>query len=54
VQLSVTRSSLGDKMDLNYSYVDPSDPKRCGIDTTLYPAFATRFKAITFDALVVS
>ena len=51
--ISVTRHVTGEHLDINYSFVDSVDPKRSTIDTQLYPGFATRFKASTFDAVVV-
>jgi hypothetical protein len=53
VTISVTRRSVGEQMDLNYSYVDPEDSKRAIVDPQLYPGFATRFRAKTFDAVVI-
>ena len=54
ISLNIVRASVSGPFDLNISYVDPNDPKRAGIDVQAYPAFGTKIKMPTFDAVVLS
>ncbi len=54
ISLSVHRASVTGPFDLNFSFVDPADPKKSGVDLTIYPAFGTKLKLSTFDATVTS
>lgn len=52
--LSVTRASMGDRLEINISYADPATPERCGVDLSRYPVFGTLIPLTTFDAVIVS
>ena len=54
ISLNIARASAGDDFDINFSYVDPADATRCGIDVTTYPALGAKVPLPTFDAVVVS
>ncbi len=54
ISLNIARASAGDDFDINFSYVDPADATRCGIDVVTYPALGTKVPLPTFDAVVVS
>jgi len=54
IALNIVRDSVHSPFDLNLSYVDPSDPKKAGIDLSAYPIFSSKIKLPTFDATVVS
>lgn len=54
ISLNIHRESDPSSFQLNFSFVDPADPKKCGIDLATYPAFATKIKLPTFDATIVS
>jgi hypothetical protein len=40
--------------ELNLSYVDPTDPRKAGIDLTAFPIFGSKVIVPTFDLTVVS
>jgi Leucine-rich repeat (LRR) protein len=52
--LNIARASNNDNFEFNFSFVDPGNPSKCGIDLTKFPAFATTITLPTFDATVVS
>jgi len=52
--LNIVRGSVNSPFDFNFSFVDPANPKTCGIDLTAFPAFGTKIKFPTFDATVTS
>ncbi len=54
ISLNIHRASDPSPFQLNFSFVDPAEPKKCGIDLTAYPAFGTKIKFPTFDATVTS
>jgi hypothetical protein len=54
ISLNIVRASVSGPFDLNISYVDPNDPKKAGIDLQAYPAFGTKIRMPTFDAVVLS
>ncbi len=54
ILLGIARESAKDAFDMNFSYVDPTNPKKSGIDLSAYPAFGTKIKLATFDATVIS
>lgn len=54
IVLNIARASVPGPFDLNVSYVDANDPKKAGIDVQAYPAFGTKIKLPTFDAVVLT
>jgi len=54
ISLSIKRASIQGPFDPILSYVDPSDPKKAGIDQAAYPIFGTKVPLPTFDATVTA
>jgi hypothetical protein len=54
ISLNIHRESDPSTFQINFSFVDPANPKKSGIDLVAYPAFGTKIKLPTFDAAVVS
>jgi hypothetical protein len=52
--LSIERASLGDRLEINMAFVDPTTPTKAGIDLAAFPAFGTKIAFPTFDAVVTA
>jgi hypothetical protein len=52
--LSIERASQGEQLEINMAFVDPNNPSKAGIDLDAFPAFGTKIRLPTFDAVVTA
>jgi hypothetical protein len=52
--LSIQRASQSQQLEVNMAFVDPNNPSKAGIDLDAFPAFGTKIRLPTFNAVVTA